>query len=121
MKRLAWIRISVAALIMVVFLAGGMGVQHRTALAQVTDDTPIPAANAFNAGCNSNSLSQEVSRSDPEWTPIIHDLNNPIPNDPPTILEGTVETPDQKFGAGNETSNSQAPSEVSEEDLPWSH
>jgi hypothetical protein len=108
---------------LVLLVGSNTGAHFSLTVAQAADDTPIPASAALAAGCNETDLSdaQDTARNDPIWTPIIHDANHPVPFDPPTILEGTVATPDQKFGPNNETSTSQAPSEVAEEDLPWNH
>jgi PKD repeat protein len=43
------------------------------------------------------------------------------PRDPPTILEGRVPTPAEKFPNAPEAPNNQAPSEVAEQDSYWSH
>jgi hypothetical protein len=76
------------------------------------DDTPITATSNH---CNHEDLSDgsDSARQDPIWAPLLLD--------PATVLQGTVATPDQKFGTADESENDQAPSEVSEEDIPWNH
>jgi len=86
----------------------------------------IPATAAFVGPevCNSSDLSNAVdeARGEPEWKPIIFssDPRYQLPNNPPTILEGTVPTPSVEYPTG-ELSDNQATSEVSEEELPWNH
>jgi len=82
------------------------------ALAQYTPAYP----NAFDAGCNGNHIDRTSgfnaeARIDPEWAQV---------TSTPTILEGTVSTPAQKFPTG-EAADNQAPSEVAETDIPWTH
>jgi hypothetical protein len=77
------------------------------------DSDPIPATNAI--GCNTNNIgaSSGISaypRSDPQWVRISNYFQDT------TILEGTVPGPTLP-----EPSNAQAPSEVSEEEVPWNH
>jgi hypothetical protein len=87
--------------------------------ARAQADVYIPATRAFESpGCNPSDItdSHDLSRGDPEWKPIVIDANHPLPNNPPSIVEGWVATvpPD-------ENQDSQAPAEVSEEELPWNH
>jgi hypothetical protein len=76
----------------------------------------LPAyPNAFNAGCNGDHIERTTglnaeARIDPEWARI---------TDTPTILEGTVATPGELYSP--ELANNQAPSEVAESDIPWTH
>ena len=90
----------------------------------------IPATKAFDApACSDVALGgvdidlglgtihvPSPQRGNPEWKAIILDANQPANLQPPTILEGFVAQP-----ASDETSSSQATSEVAEEDLPWTH
>jgi predicted thioredoxin/glutaredoxin len=83
---------------------------------------PIPSVSAFAAGCNRAQLGTSpfdlqgfLSRSDPILTPLVNDPRHPFPNDPPVLLEGTIPP------LADENSNSEANSEVSEEELPWYH
>ncbi len=79
----------------------------------------IPATRAFDSpGCNGDDLGDttDLARANPEWKAIIIDPNHPLPNNPPTILEGFV-----AFPPSTEASKDQAPAEVSEEELPWNH
>jgi hypothetical protein len=78
-----------------------------------------PATAAFDSpGCNGSDLGDvtDISRGNPEWKAIVIDSAHPLPNNPPTILEGFV-----AFPPANEKSSDQAPAEVSEEELPWNH
>jgi hypothetical protein len=110
-------------------LAVGLGLclSVLAVLPPVTAQNPvsyIPATAAFNnspAACSDTDLSADptipdLDRGNPEWKPIVIDPNHPLPNNPPTILEGFV-----PFPPANEGSNAQAPAEVSEEELPWNH
>ena len=79
----------------------------------------IAATAAFDnsPACSSvNPNGDDWSHVDPEWKAISIDPNHPLPNNPPTILEGIVPP-----SAPDEASGSQAPSEVSEEEIPWNH
>lgn len=114
----------------------GVGVTPLGVTAQNQTQTLIPASAAFNyPGCNNEDLEglvihvpvvgdisiltpevQSPYRADPEWNAIMLD-SNLFPNlQPPTILEGFVAPV-----SSNETSTSQAPAEVAEEDMPWNH
>lgn len=82
-----------------------------------------PATTAFNPSgsrfvCNATDLTSDhdMDRANPEWKPIDIDSAHPVPNNVPRILEGFVQQP-----PSNEDQNSQAPAEVSEEELPWNH
>jgi hypothetical protein len=74
------------------------------------DSNPIPATNAI--GCNTADIGDttDVSRSDPQWVRIRNSFQDT------TILEGRVPGPFVP-----ESSSTQAPSEVSEEEVPWNH
>src|ERR1043165_7925180 len=82
------------------------------------------ATEAFNPSgsrfvCNGTDLTSDhdMDRANPEWKPIdIDQANHPVPNNVPRIREGVVQQP-----PSNEDQNSQAPAEVSEEELPWNH
>jgi hypothetical protein len=82
----------------------------------------IQSTSAFNGSpaCSDNDLNQDtppdLARLRPEWKPILLDPNYPLPNNPPTILEGFVAAP-----PAGEDSSSQAKAEVSEEEIPWNH
>jgi hypothetical protein len=83
----------------------------------------IAATQAFENSpvCGSSDLGSDIdeSRGNPEWKPVnglTIDPNNPVLNDKPTILEGFV-----PFPPADETSDAQATSEVSEEDIVWNH
>jgi hypothetical protein len=89
--------------------------------------TYIPATAAFEGPvvCDATDLhiDTDEARSRPEWKSIVIDPSLPFPNNfihPLTILEGTVPTPNVEYPTG-ELENSQAPSEVSEEEVPWNH
>src|SRR5262249_12088041 len=58
----------------------------------------------------------DTDRSNPEYKTILVDINHPLPNTPPNVLEGFVEPV-----PANENQDSQAPAEVSEEEVPWNH
>lgn len=58
----------------------------------------------------------DTTRFNPEWAPINVDAAHPLPNNMPTILEGKVAPV-----PASENQNSQAPTEVSEEEIPWNH
>ena len=99
----------------------------RGAAAQNPTATYIPAEAAFDNSpvCDDTEISNndDEARGRPEWKPIVIDPNLAFPNNflhPVTILEGTVPTPSQEYPTG-ELENNQAPSEVSEEELPWNH
>ena len=109
---------------LLLIVAVGFGVTPLGVTAQ--NQSPIPASAAFNyPGCNNQQLEgvnllvtevQSPYRADPEWNVIVLDSNLFAYLQPPTILEGFVApTPI------NETSTSQAPAEVAEEDLSWTH
>lgn len=122
--------------IFLLIFAVGFGVTPLGVTAQNQAQTLIPASAAFNyPGCNNqdldglvihvagldlNILTSEVEspyRADPEWNVVGVPNSSPFPNlQPPTILEGFVAPV-----ASNETSTSQAPAEVAEEDMPWNH
>jgi hypothetical protein len=112
-------------------LSGSIGVPVLNVRAIGGSDDPVPSVQAVNeplSNCNTDALgdTNDTARSDPEWVPVNQSAAHPFPLDEPTILEGAVATPAQVFGVdanGNvmENSTSQAPSEVAEEDLPWSH
>ena len=96
----------------------GLCVCQSALLGQATNP-PIPATQAFQApACSASDLSNatDLARGNPEWKAIIIDPNHPLPNNPPSILEGFVQPPPE-----TEVSTDQAPSEVAEEDLPWNH
>lgn len=92
---------------------------------------PIAATQAFDApACSDKELGgvdinlgpfgiQNVPspyRTDPEWKAIILDATQPPYLQPPQILEGFITaTP------SSETSKDQAPTEVAEEDISWTH
>ncbi len=99
-------------------LVASLGLLAPTLFAQSTQQ-PIPATQAFQApACSGSDLSNntDLARGNPEWKAIIINPQFPLPNNPPTILEGIVPPPPE-----NETSADQAHSEVSEEELPWNH
>lgn len=92
---------------------------------------PIPAVKAFEApACSDINLGgdditllgiglthvPDPERGNPEWKVITLDPSKPTNLQPPSILEGFV-TPQ----VNDETSSSQASSEVAEEDLWWNH
>lgn len=112
----------VFALFLVVGVGVGLHLSELVVYAQMTDDTPIPAVKAFDGPekCSNTELTNahDEARFLPEWKPIIFssDPRYQLPNNPPTILEGTVSPPPE-----GENSGSQASSEVAEEDLPWNH
>jgi hypothetical protein len=103
------------------------------------NSTPyIPATAAFDNSpvCSSSDLhnDHDAGRLNPEWKPVnglTIDPSNPAlaVQDQPTILEGFVASPPlppeclNVLGqfASCEDSNTQMPSEVSEEDIPWNH
>ena len=92
-------------------LAIGLGLAVSPAMAQYLSAYP----NAFNAGCNGNDIDRTSgfnaeARIDPEWATITSS---------PTILEGTVATPGELYSP--EQAGNQAPSEVAESDIPWTH
>ncbi len=58
----------------------------------------------------------DTTRFNPEWAPINTDSNHPLPNNVPNIVEGFVAPV-----PSTENQNSQAPAEVSEEEVPWNH
>ncbi len=79
--------------------------------------SPIAAYSALSIGCNGDHIDRASgfdaeARIDPEWAQI---------QSPPTILEGTVSTPDQQYPNGGESAGNQSPSEVAETDIPWTH
>jgi hypothetical protein len=83
----------------------------------------IPATAAFNPSgsrfvCNGTDITSDhdLDRGNPEWKPIDLDSAHPVPSNMPRILEGFVQQP-----PSDEDQNSQAPAEVSEEELPWNH
>ena len=101
---------------------GGVGL-CLSALAVPASADFIPATQAFENSpvCGSSDLGSDVdeSRGNPEWKPVnglTIDPSNPVLNDKPTILEGTV-----PFPPADENSDAQAASEVSEEDIVWNH
>jgi hypothetical protein len=101
-----------------------------TVSAQATSPTPIPATKAFDAPpCSDVDLpgliidygfgSTQIpspQRTNPEWKAIILDSTKAANLQPPIVAEGFVSPQ-----ANDETSSSQATSEVAEEDLPWNH
>jgi hypothetical protein len=94
-------------------------------LAQTQDYIPAEAAFDNSPVCDDSEISNndDEARGRPEWKPIVIDPSLPFPNNflhPITILEGTVPTPTVEYPSG-ELENNQAPSEVSEEELPWNH
>src|SRR5258707_4537577 len=94
----------------------GVGVAPLGAMAQ----SFIPATRAFEApACSASDLSNDTdfARVNPEWKPILFDPANPSHN-LPTILEGRITTP--LFPSLQQTSAT-APTEVAEEDIPWTH
>jgi len=100
-------------------LAVGFGLVQVRGVAQ----NYTPATKAFEPSgsrfaCNATDLTSDhdLDRGNPEWKAIDIDFNHPPPNNPPRILEGFVQQP-----PASEDQNSQAPSEVSEEELPWNH
>lgn len=110
--------VSAFSMTIVLFLMVGVGLRVPTISAQATQQ-PIPATRAFDApGCSASDLSNntDLARGNPEWKAIIIDPLFPLPNNPPTILEGVVPPPSEQ-----ETSTDQAHAEVSEEELPWNH
>ena len=104
--------------------------QLPTASAQTTPAPLIPATKAFDApACSDTALGgldidfgvaiahvPSPQRGNPEWKAIILDSTQPANLQPPKVLEGFVAPV-----ANDETSSSQATSEVAEEDLPWTH
>ncbi len=83
----------------------------------------IPATRAFNNSpvCSATDLANDhdEGRGNPEWKAVnglTVDPQHPVLNDKPIILEGLVPLP-----PANERSHDQAPSEVSEEEVPWNH
>ena len=121
-------RISVSAVMfLTTAFCGGMLAAVPPAVTAYAADTPVAASLALNeplSSCNSNGFGggtlNKIARADPQWVPVHQDAGKPFPNDDPTILEGTVMTPAQK-GNLQADSTAQAPSEVAEEDVPWSH
>jgi hypothetical protein len=87
--------------------------------APAADDTPVAATSSH---CKTNDLADQTdtARNDPEWTPVLGDPNQPLNPDIATILQGTVATPEQN-GQQADDPDTQAASEVSEEELPWNH
>jgi hypothetical protein len=90
-------------------------------------DDPILARNAIapTGACNTDDITSHTDseRANPTWYPILDPQFLLFPKDPPTVLEGFVPNPDQKYGdrIQREGAGSQAPAEVSEEELPWNH
>lgn len=122
-------RVAAAGAALVLLSSTTFAVQAATpgATTVATDDTPIAATSS---GCATADLANTgvvglAARISPSWATIA-DPNHLFPNDPPTILEGSVATPQQKFGTTNGVANGpggngQSSSEVAEEDLPWNH
>lgn len=117
--------------IFVRFLALGLGLcMPQSGLFGQATDQPIPATKAFDApACSDTALGgldidfgvaiahvPSPQRGNPEWKAIILDSTQPANLQPPKVLEGFVAPV-----ANDETSSSQATSEVAEEDLPWTH
>jgi hypothetical protein len=73
---------------------------------------------ATSSTCDLGDISDQhdTTRFNPEWAPINTDANHPLPNNVPNILEGFVAPV-----PSTENQNSQAPAEVSEEEIPWNH
>jgi len=108
---------------------------HQPAAAPAVPAVPatvalIPATAAFAApACSADELGgisidygfgsttfPSPQRGNPEWKAIILDPSQPPNLQPPTIVEGFVSPV-----SPTETTDSQATSEVSEEELPWTH
>src|SRR5262249_30129203 len=67
-------------------------------------------------------------RADPEWSPLVVDPSLPFQHGSHTVAELNAEIPSTTIVEGvvpdppvNEKSNAEAPSEVAEEDTPWTH
>ncbi|HEU5452258.1 MAG TPA: hypothetical protein VFU76_09750, partial [Terriglobales bacterium] len=73
---------------------------------------------ATSATCDRGDITDahDTTRFNPEWAPINVDAAHPLPNNLPSILEGKVAPV-----PATENQNSQAPTEVSEEEIPWNH
>jgi hypothetical protein len=119
-RRTAFARVFSFCVLAIFLTAVGLHMPGRVASAQ---QVGIAAPAAFQSpGCSDFALDagsvdpNRLARTDPEWKPIIIDPNFPLPNNPPTILEGFVSSPPL-----GENSSSQATSEVAEEDIPWDH
>jgi hypothetical protein len=90
----------------------------------------IPSTAAFSAGCSTDFGDIVISfpdpigdksipnpeRLNPEWAVIIRDSNKSILNQPLQVVEGYV-TPT----SNSKQDTQQAPAEVAEEDLSWTH
>ncbi len=128
--------------IFVLFLTVGANIGLH--LSEVFLYAQIPATEAFNNSpvCSASDLgnAHDEARANPEWKPVngvsLDPTKNPTPsqpmpilNDQPTILEGFVAGPPLPPVCLNvlgqftncESSKDGAPSEVAEEDIPWSH
>lgn len=99
----------------------------KVPIVAMQDPVPfIPATAAFSNSpvCSDSDLrnNSDEARANPEWKAVdglllnLDTLPTPLVNDAPTILEGFV-----PFPPNPESSDSQATSEVSEEDIPWNH
>ena len=73
---------------------------------------------ATSSTCDLNDITDahDTTRFNPEWAPIQVDAGHPLPNNVPNIVEGFVAPV-----PSTENRNSQAPAEVSEEEVPWNH
>jgi len=81
-----------------VVLVLGIGLSLAGSAAQAQNPPlPIPATAAFNDSptCSASDLGNntDLARINPEYKPIIIDPNHPLPNNPPTVLEGIVPPP----------------------------
>ena len=97
--------------IFVLLVGIGFGLVSLPTMAQ----NYVPATSST---CDLGDISDQhdTTRFNPEWAPINTDANHPLPNNVPNILEGFVAPV-----PSTENQNSQAPAEVSEEEVPWNH
>lgn len=89
--------------------------QSYTPATQAFENSPVCSDSDLSA----DPLIPDLARGNPEWKPVNGlsiDPLNPAVHDKPTILQGFV-----SFPPANESSNAQAPAEVSEEEIPWNH
>lgn len=97
--------------IFVLLLGLGFGLVSLPTMAQ----NYVPATSST---CDLGDITDahDTTRFNPEWAPINIDADHPLPNNVPNILEGFVAPV-----PSTENQNSQAPAEVSEEEIPWNH
>lgn len=132
---------SVFRLLLTVGAGAVLQLSGLVAYAQTPEIKYIQATDAFinSPVCSDTDLgdTHDLDRLNPEWKPVnglTIDPNNPALalQDQPTILEGFVAGPPLPPDCRNvlgqpqppsscEDSNTQMPSEVSEEDIPWNH